>query len=144
MANIKLILDSKEMTLDQKATALLVCQGQEKVSEANRLLSGTGLSLLQVNLLHALSKAPEKTLTVNQLKALMVEDSPNVSRTLNKLADNGLVQKQRSTSDQRTVFISITSEGEKAHTDADKKLEAMGTGLSDAELKTLCRLLAKL
>ena len=144
MANKALIADASDLSLDQKVMALLICVAQEKKAEASRLLGGTVLSLLQLNLLHALSKAPGKSLTVNQLRELMVEDSPNVSRTLNKLAEQGLVEKTRSAEDQRTVFVSITDAGEQAHIAADERLEVFSTGLSERDLRTLYRLLVKL
>ncbi|MGI9289558.1 MAG: MarR family winged helix-turn-helix transcriptional regulator [Pseudomonadales bacterium] len=141
MANKKLIIDDPELTLDQKVMGLLACIAQEKKVEIDERLSTTGLSFLQLNLLHALSKAPEKNLTVSQLKGAMVDENPNVSRTLNKLATMGLVEKVRSDEDQRTVYVSITHEGEQAHEDADKQLMDMSTGLKDRDLKQLFRLL---
>ena len=144
MAKKSLVIAAPDMSLDQKVVALLLCIAQEKKGEIDRALEGTLQSMLQLNLLHALSKAPEKRLTVGQLKQVMVEDSPNVSRTLNKLAERGLVEKTRSADDQRTVHVSITRAGERAHTEGDARLMNLSTGLAQRELKQLFELLTKL
>ncbi len=143
MANKKLITESN-MSIEQKALGLLACVAQEQKVEVDRLISGTALSsYLQLHILHTLSFAPEKTLTVNQLKAAMIDESPNVSRALNKLVDMGMIVKNRSAEDQRTVFISITDLGEREHHSADEKLMTMSTNLNEAELSQLYELLQK-
>lgn len=144
MANKKLIINS-DMSTEQKVIGLLSCIAQEQKVEMTRLIRPTSLSLLQLQLLHALSFAPDGTLTVNQLKAAMIDDTPNVSRTLNKLVEAGYITKERSTEDQRTVYITITEAGHKAHKDADKQiLKHVSLGLTDKETELLYKLLLKL
>lgn len=143
MANKELILGA-DMPLEQKASALLLCVAQELKSAMTRQIQTQGLSLLQLELLHALSYADKSTLTVNELKGAIVDDSPNVSRTLNKLVDAGYVEKQRSAADQRVVNIVITDDGRRAHREADAQLLKLSLGLSKKDLETLFRLLSKL
>jgi len=127
-----------------KAMGLIACIAQEQKVEMTRRISPTGLSLIQLELLHALDQAPEKSLTVNELKQVMIDDSPNVSRALNKLMEAGFIIKQRSEADQRVVHICITEAGSAAHQQADRALMDMKLGLSDAETEQLFQLLAKL
>ena len=143
MANKQLIINS-DLTLEQKVLALLACLAQEKKAEMSRLIRHTELSLLQLQLLHTLSHAPEKRLTVNQLKQAMVDESSNVSRSLNNLMDKGFIVKERNRQDQRTVHISLTEAGEVAHIEADKNLLSMSLGLSESELEQFYGLLTKL
>ncbi len=143
MANKAAILQS-DMTVEQKALALLLCVAQEKKAEITRLIRDTGLSILQLNLLHALDKGPEGGLTVNQLKGLMADESPNVSRALNKLVDSGYVTKHRSENDQRIVHIRITPSGARAHLDADSRLLTLPSPLTEQDSEQLFRLLQKL
>lgn len=143
MANKTAIIES-ELSTEHKVTALMLCIAQEKKVEITRLIQHTNLSILQLNILHSLSKSPEGHLTVNQIKQLMIDESPNVSRALNKLVDSGYIKKQRSEQDQRIVHIHITSEGEQAHVDADSSLLTMELGLSASEAEDLYRLLVKL
>lgn len=143
MANKQLIIDA-DMSVEHKVMGLLACIAQEKKSEMGRLLKPSGLSILQLSILHSLSFAPKKTLTVSDLKATLVDDNPNVSRTLNKLVDAGLVTKLRSEQDQRTVYVSITKAGEKAHTDADQLLLSQRIDLPESEINALYEILKKL
>ncbi len=144
MADKSLIVNDPDMNLDQKAMALLLCVAQERKSLMDKALAGSGLSLLQLNLLHALSKSPEGTLTVNELKSSIVEENPNVSRTLNKMVEAGWIRKTRSEEDQRTVFVSITAKGEAIHVDSDLKLGTLKSTLSKKDQKALVDLLQKL
>ena len=123
---------------------LLACVAQEQKAEMTRLLKPTDLSMVQLMLLHSLSHSPDKTLTVNQLKQTMVDESPNVSRALNKLSDKGYITKTRSTEDQRTVYISITDAGEQAHIEGDSHLMTMSLDLPKEELEQLYKILSKL
>ncbi|MCK0069161.1 MarR family winged helix-turn-helix transcriptional regulator [Kordiimonas laminariae] len=143
MANKQLIIDA-DMSVEHKVMGLLACIAQEKKSEMERLLKPSGLSILQLSILHSLSFAPKKTLTVSDLKATLVDDNPNVSRTLNKLVEAGLVIKLRSEQDQRTVYVSITDAGEKAHTDADQLLLNQRIDLPENEMNALYEILKKL
>src|SRR5499426_1743530 len=144
MSNRTLVIDAPEMTLDQKVIALLMCVAQEKKVEIERAIEGTVQSFLQLKLLHSLAQAPGGRLTVGQLRSLMVERTANVSRTLNKLSDLGLIEKLRSTEDQRTVHVSITEAGRIAHDEGDASLLDLSTGLEQGELKRLFDLLVKL
>lgn len=143
MANKQLIINS-EIDTEQKVLGLLACIAQEQKVEMTRLLKPTELSMVQLMLLHALDFAPDHTLTVNQLKQTMVDESPNVSRALNKLVDKEYVTKKRCEKDQRTVFITATEKGLQAHRDGDKALMTMSVNLSNDEITQLYGLLKKL
>jgi len=151
MGNKALIIDS-DLALEEKVMALLVCTAQEMTAKMQRNIKPMNLSLLQVQILHVLSKSVdgagegigEGRLTVNQIKALMVDESPNVSRSLNKLMEHGYITKERDIEDQRVVHIAITPAGEQAHEDADKELLKVSLGLSRADCYSLYALLSKI
>lgn len=111
MANKNLIINLEEHSLEFKAIGLILCIAQEINSKMNRVLKPLGLSSTQAAILHCLSDSPNGELTVNQIRKLMIEDNPNVSRSLNKLQSNKFVVKRRSKDDQRVVFIKITKTG---------------------------------
>jgi MarR family transcriptional regulator, organic hydroperoxide resistance regulator len=144
MSKRSLVVDAPDMTFDQKVIALLMCIAQEKKVEIEQAIEGTVQSFLQLKLLHSLAEAPEGRLTVGQLRSRMVERAANVSRTLNKLSELGLIEKVRSTKDQRTVHVSITEAGRIAHEEGDASLTDLSTGLEAGELKQLFDLLVKL
>ena len=142
--NESTIIDAPDLSLEQKVINLILCVALDKKREIERALEGVLQSFLQLKLLHCLAHAPDGRLTVGRLRSLMDERSPNVSRTLNKLADLGFVEKIRSTADQRTVHVSITEAGRRAHEEGDARLMDLSTGLEEDELKRLFDLLVKL
>jgi DNA-binding MarR family transcriptional regulator len=145
MANKKLIIHNPEMNLEQKVIGLLVCTAQEMGVAVTRALSPLEISYLQVNILHILSKAPNKNLTVNQIKSFLVDENSNLSRALNKLMDRKLIKKVRSKTDQRVVYIMITKLGEQMHIEADKLLNnAFKLNISEQEKETMFEILKKM
>jgi len=144
MAN-KGLIQHLDVDIEHKALTLLACVAQESKVAMERLIQSTGvpLSLLQLNILHALDMSPVGQLTVNQLKSVLLDETPNVSRTLNKLVDLGLVTKVRSSEDQRVVFVSITATGKTAHNDADQALLTYESPLNKQESQQLLDLLSK-
>ncbi|QQE13863.1 MarR family transcriptional regulator [Planctomycetota bacterium] len=143
MANKGLIINS-DLDTGQKVVALIACIAQEMVTEMERSIKHLNLSLTQVQILHVLSHSPEGRLTVNQIKGAMVVDSPNVSRSLNKLMENELIVKERSTEDQRVVHITVTDKGREYHDEADKFIVDLPLNLNDEEKEKLYQLLVKL
>lgn len=143
MAN-KLAIINADIDPQKKVMALIACIGQEIKTEMTRKLKDTGLSLIQLEILHALSKSPEKRLTVKQIKSVMIDESPNVSRALNKLMEAGLIKKMRSEKDQRIVHILITEEGEIAHSEADAQLLSLESPLNKDDSEALLALLKKI
>ena len=143
MANKQSIVNG-DFPIESKVIALIACIGQEQKVEMTNRIKHTGLSITQLQLLHILSEAPSEGLTINHLKELMVDDSPNVSRAVNKLVDGGYVVKERSHIDQRIVYARITKSGEEAHIECDKHLMDISLGLNNDELAQLYKLLSKL
>lgn len=144
MAKKHLILQS-DLSTENKVMMLIGCIAQEQKVMLERLLEPVGLSVLQSSILHALDYGPEEGLTVGDLKARMLDDNPNVSRTLNLLVERGLVVKRRSAEDQRVVHVAITEAGRRAHRAGDAAAAAeMGLDLDEAELEQLYGLLARL
>ncbi len=113
MANKKVITGSA-MSKEFKVLGLITCIAQEFKGFINRELKSSTLNLTQLNILSALHSAPDDRLTVGEVKDAMVDDMPNISRTLNKLMDKGYVEKVRSATDQRVVHVHLTHEGHKA------------------------------
>lgn len=123
---------------------LIGCIAQEMKAEMEQRLSAVRLTPPQLSILHALDYGPEEGMTVNQLKSVMIEDNPNVSRTLNRLVETGHVTKLRSTEDQRVVHVAITDKGRRAHREGDEQIVDLGLGLDDEDLDTLYVILKKI
>ena len=144
MANKQAIIDANIST-EGKIIGLITCIGQEYKSEMARQLAPMNISMTQLNILHTLSFSPNHCLTVNQIKQAMIDDSPNVSRALNKLMESGFIEKQRNDKDQRIVHIHITEAGLETHINADKQLLGIRVnGLTDSEMTQLYELIKKI
>lgn len=144
MANKDIVINSA-YTPEIKSYALIRCIAHEIEATAARTLKNYGLSETQLSILDALDNSGA-AMTVNQIKAAMIDESPNVSRSLNKLMENGLIVKQRDFKDQRVVKIRLTDEGRNRHREADRALlkETAKAALSAEEFDTLYALLQKL
>ncbi len=68
------------------------------------------LSQQQFNILRILRGAND-WVTMNDIKALMVDKFPNTTRLSDKLLDKGLIDRKRSEHDRRIVYLAISKKG---------------------------------
>ncbi len=69
-----------------------------------------GLSAQQFNVLRILRGAGD-WLNMNDVKNRMVQKSPNATRLCDKLLEKSLIERKRSDSDRRVVFLKISKNG---------------------------------
>lgn len=131
-------------SLRDKAAVLVGCTAQEIANFVERELKEFDISREQLSVIHYLDTAEVDKLTVNELRETLIDDSPNVSRILNKMVEKGLVRKERQTDDQRVVYVSLTEKGRKLHKQADEKITGHNVRLSPKECQTLIELLMKI
>lgn len=145
MANKQLIIDADYPT-KFKVLGLIQCISHEMEAVQARILKPFGISNTQLMILHELDKHEEGFMTVNDIKARMVDDSPNVSRSLSGLEKMKLIKKTKDKSDKRVVIVSITDLGRKIHHDVDEITTSHPTdiNLSDDEIEVMYQLLSKL
>lgn len=99
----------------------------------------------QYNVLRLLHSQPEGSLPTLKLAARLVSRAPDITRMLDKLAERGLIARERPLDNRRTVFVKITPSGaalleEIAHPLRECHSRQLGH-LSAADLKQLCSLL---
>lgn len=143
MANKRKVYDS-DFPLRDKAAVLIGCTAQEIDNFVERTLREFGISRAQLSVLHFLDTEPVEKMTVNQLREALIDDSPNVSRILNKMVNKGLVKKERQADDQRVVHITLTEKGQQLHKQADQKISGHNVKLSSKECQQLIELLMKI
>ncbi len=143
MANKQKVYDSN-FPIRDKAAVLVGCTAQEIANFVERTLKEFGISREQLNVIHFLDTEPVEKMTVNRLREVLIDDSPNVSRILNKMVEKGLVRKERQSDDQRVVHISLTEKGRRLHEQADQKIIGHDVKLSPQECETLIELLMKI
>jgi DNA-binding MarR family transcriptional regulator len=143
VANKRKVYDS-DFPLRDKAAVLIGCTAQEIDNFVERTLREFGISRAQLSVLHFLDTEPVEKMTVNQLREALIDDSPNVSRILNKMVNKGLVKKERQADDQRVVHITLTEKGQQLHKQADQKISGHNVKLSSKECQQLIELLMKI
>jgi DNA-binding MarR family transcriptional regulator len=107
-------------------------------------LKPINLSLQQLNVLTILKGQPNYTAPVNLIKDRLIDRMPNVSRLLNKLMEKGLVQKDRTLSDQRVVHIKLSSQGEQVAEQGRALFQSVTYQLADEQAQQLNDLLNQL
>lgn len=113
----------------------------------SRFLKAHGLSLAQYNILRILRGQPGRQLPCRQIGLRMVTREPDVTRLLDRLEKDGLVERDRSESDRRVVMTSVTKAGLDLLASLDEPMrrihkDSLGH-LSRAEIRDLNRLLVK-
>ncbi len=127
---------------------LAIARVQDRLSGDLQLLMKTqGLTTTQLNVLRILigAKEPIPCQVVGQR---LIQRVPDVTRLLDRMEKEGLVQRTRSDEDRRVVLVSVTPEGRRRSQQLAKPLLALHDEqmkpLSAAELRQLEALLAKL
>ena len=121
-----------------------MCNAQELVTRINLILKPYNLSTIQVQILHILDLAAEGRMTVSEIRQLLVDHNPNVSRSLNALMKQGYITKKRCAADQRVVYVQISPEGREIQSKAYKELISTRLNISKTELNQLYKILQKL
>jgi DNA-binding MarR family transcriptional regulator len=112
-----------------------------------RLFSQWHLTAQQYNVLRLLQASGSQAVPTLSLVSRMVSKSPDITRMLDRLEANGLIVRERSEADRRTVLVKITDQGLDLLNQivvplAECHQEQLGH-LSEEELRTLSGLLAK-
>jgi MarR family transcriptional regulator, organic hydroperoxide resistance regulator len=135
---------TSDFPIRDKAAVLVGCAAQEIANFVDRALKEFGISREQLGVIHYLDVGKKDRMTISELRETLIDDSPNVSRILNKMVEKGLVRKQRETDDQRVVYVSLTEKGRRLHKQADEKITGHNLKLSTKECQTLIELLVKI
>jgi len=135
---------TSDFPIRDKAAVLVGCTAQDIANFVERALKEFDISREQLNVIHYLDAAPADRMTVNELRETLIDDRPNVSRILNKMAAKGLVRKERQTDDQRVVYVLLTEKGRRLHKQADERITGHNVKLSAKECETLIELLMKI
>jgi MarR family 2-MHQ and catechol resistance regulon transcriptional repressor len=129
-----------------RAYVKLLRAGKAVLTRIEPLLAAEGLTPTQLGVLEAiLHKGP---LTQRELVRKVLTSAGNLTDVIDKLAARGLVSRQRSATDRRTVTVGLTPAGraliEALFPRHARDIAAAMGGLDVSELEQLGRLLRKL
>lgn len=118
------------------------------VAKFQELLRGYDISYTQYTVLNALVEAGEEGLRTQKLGTRLLTRLPDITRLVDRLVRDGLVERNRWDQDKRVVYVSITEAGEELLEELAEPFDAlqgeMFGHLSDAKQLQLNRLLAEL
>lgn len=133
--------DSRRIVLDSIRLIVRALRLSERAAEKQH-----GITAAQVFALLKLSEA--ETMSLNELAARTVTDQSSVSIVVQKLVDQRLVSRERSTDDARRLELRVTRKGaavlRKAPEPAQEKLLEALAELTPREQAQLAKLLARL
>lgn len=106
------------------------------------------LSICEVHLIESVGDGLEKTRTVTEIAGDLGITAASVTIGVNKLIRKGFLKKEKSTSDRRSVLISLTRDGERVYRTHRlfhrRMVQSVFSGFSDEEKKALLLGLEKL
>lgn len=113
-----------------------------------RALDSFGISVQQYNVLRILRGAGENGMPTLEVAARTIEETPGITRLLDKLEAKHLVRRERCKADRRQVLCWITSAGRQVLESLDPTMDtAVETGFSaldPTQLRTLIDWLEKI
>jgi DNA-binding MarR family transcriptional regulator len=95
---------------------------------SNEVLRAYGITVTQYNVLRILRGAGARGLCGREIAERLISRVPDVSRLLDRMADMGLLVKERDPADRRHVSARITPRGRRVLTQATPALAAFGRG----------------
>ncbi len=105
------------------------------------VLEPEGITLVQFNVLRILRGAKETGLPTLEIGARLVEQSPGITRLIDRMEALGLVRRERPRADRRQVLCHIESKGlsllARLDTTVPQASEVLFAGLSGAEIDRL-------
>ena len=135
------------MSLPRQAKVAVLSAADGVRRRMAELLAASGLTLQQYNVLRILRGADEPLPTL-EIAARMIERTPGITRLLDGLVRKGLVARERSATDRRTVLCRVTPAGLALLSELDGPVEASDReavgALSEAERTTLVTLLRRI
>ncbi|QDS96013.1 HTH-type transcriptional regulator MgrA [Roseimaritima multifibrata] len=128
----------------QEAIVSLVRTGDQLDNTLSRFFRQRDLTFSQYNLLRILDME-DRPLTCGEIGDRLVQMVPAVTSLVDRLLKRGLVTRERSEADRRTVHVAITKQGRKLVVPASDQLrdleEDVMQGLTQKDQKELIRLL---
>jgi len=135
-------------TARQEALVALLRTSDELRRFLTETVQPAGITLQQYNGLRILRGAGGRALPTLEVAERMIERTPGVTRLIDRLADNGWVERHRCGEDRRRVLCSITDEGLALLESLDDEVEASDRaalgGLSDDDVARLTELLDRM
>src|SRR5262245_4412736 len=132
-----------------KAVVIAILRSADRLRRrAENMLAPHDVTLQQFNVLRILRGARPEGLCTLTIAERMIEETPGITRLIDRLERKGLVRRVRSEEDRRQVWCSITPAGERLLARLDEPVEQLDRAavarLSAADQDQLTALLGQL
>jgi len=128
----------------QEALLALMVTASELRTKMDRILSAFGITGEQYNILRILRGAGDGGHPCGEIGNRMMDRSPDVTRRIDTLEKQGLVERERSVGDRRVVNVKITAKGlsllESISPEFHNFEKGVTANMSEAQLKELSAL----
>ena len=147
MASLDKEIKSKFSSPQQKAHINIIYTHNWLTNKSSTIFKEYGITMQQYNVLRILKGSHPETKTPTDVKAVMLDKNPDLTRLIDRLVKKNLVNREDSKINRRQVNLSITEEGIKHINQISPKIDLENNlinQLSDQEAETLSHLLDKL
>ena len=135
-------------SLAQEATVALLRTTDVVRRRLSKVVEEEVITLQQYNVLRILRGSQGNPLCALEIRDRLIEDSPGVSRLLDRLLAKGLIRRDRSSTDRRLIECFISGKGLELLARLDERVNHADAqvlrALTNAETKTLNSLLSKI
>jgi DNA-binding MarR family transcriptional regulator len=118
------------------------------LSELAAVMAPFGLTPAQFNVLRILKGSSPQMLTCSEVGSRLLDRTPDVTRLLNRLENNGLIVRERADHDRRIVYVGISDRGrellDRINPAVESRQEALMSALNVDEQQLLAKLLDRL
>ena len=132
----------------QEVTVALLRTTDVVRRKLSRVVDQEGITLQQYNVLRILRGSQGAPMSALEIKDRLIEETPGVSRLIDRLVAKGLVRRDRSTGDRRMLECFITGRGLELLSRLDDVVNTADaqvlSGLSSEDLNRLNQLLSKI
>ena len=126
-------------------TAMCEVVDRVRVALNHDLQHGADLSLAENLVLCQIAMAPDQRLRMVDLARLLTIGKSAVTKTVDRLEERGLITRQRNSPDRRTIYATLTADGEKTFAIAQPAFISavqhhFASQLSDSDIRQLHQL----
>jgi DNA-binding MarR family transcriptional regulator len=118
------ILTSQFSNLHEKAIVNIIFTANAVQDALKMIIKPYGISLPQYNVLRILNGRKKGYATCGDLKAVMLDKNPDVTRLCDKLVDKHLISRHCNAKNKRQILLQISDKGEEVLAQINPKIYA--------------------
>lgn len=118
------ILTSQFSNLHEKAIVNIIFTANAVQDALKMIIKPYGISLPQYNVLRILNGRKKGYATCGDLKAVMLDKNPDVTRLCDKLVDKDLISRHCNAKNKRQILLQISDKGEDVLAQINPKIYA--------------------